>query len=284
MSQIYLQNASVWIPARNPSGGDAAKIGAPVIREGRRSYAKVLDQINLHVKSGDRVGVVGLNGSGKTSLLRLMAGIYPATSGKVIIDGTIAPMLTSGIGLSAELSGRENIAVAARIFGIPAQRLPALLEDVVEFSEIGSYLERPLRTYSAGMRARLTFGLVTAIDASILLIDEVIGAGDPTFRRRSAERLRERAGNAEILVLATHSLNLLETFCDRLIWIHRGELRGYGLLNEVYGEYLAFQDSSASMKIEANKSYAEQESERRNRIRNERKAAAQKNKKKGSPA
>lgn len=275
-SHILLESASVWIPARAAEGGTEAVIGAPIVRQGRRTFARVLDQINLDIRAGDRVGVVGLNGSGKTSLLRLMAGIYPATAGRVSIEGSIAPMLTSGIGLSPDLSGRENMSVAARIFGIPAKRLPALVDDVAEFSEIGSYLERPMRTYSAGMRARLTFGLVTAIDASILLIDEVIGAGDPTFRRRSAERLQARASSAEILVLATHSLSLLETFCDRLIWMHRGKLRGYGPLPEVYGEYLAFQDEAAGPVLEANKSYAEQESELRNRIRNDRKAAARK--------
>lgn len=272
MSGIVLANACLWIPVpKTKTKSKAGEVGAPIVSRGANDFASILEDVNLELGHGDRVGLIGHNGSGKTSLLRMMAGIYPPTSGSVRVDGSVAPMLTSGVGLSQDLSGTENILVASRIFGVPHSRFQGLVEDVSEFSELGPYLDRPLRTYSAGMKARLSFGLITAIDASILLIDEVIGAGDPSFRKRSAARLQERMKSASLMVLATHSYSLLEAFCDQLIWLDRGRIRRFGGLRDIYGEYLEYQDKKNKADLAARK-VSEEESRIRNEIRNERKA------------
>lgn len=198
---------------------------------------EALKNINLHLREGDRVGLVGHNGSGKSTLLRLLSGIYEPTRGSAVVNGRVAPVFDLGVGMDPEVSGYENIIVRGLFLGQTREQMEGKMEEIAEFSELGEYLHMPLRTYSTGMRVRLALGVVTSIDPEILLLDEGIGAVDASFMRKARHRLEDMVRRSGILIFASHSNDFLAQLCDKAIWIDHGEAVLAGSVEEVVRAY-----------------------------------------------
>lgn len=205
-------------PGRKSVGGQIHK-GA----YGRR-WVRALNGINIDLKAGDKVGLIGHNGAGKSSLLRVLAGIYRPSAGIRRATGRIATLFTSNLGMHPSATGTENIVLLARLMGFEPAAIPSVIEEVAEFSELGDFLEMPVRTYSAGMRTRLGFGIATSFQADCLLIDEVFGAGDRDFQKKARARIAAQSDRAQLLVLASHAPAIIHEFCNRALVLAAGEI------------------------------------------------------------
>ena len=196
-----------------------------------------LDDINLELRSGDRLGLIGANGAGKSTLLRVMAGIYPPTAGTVRCTGKAVPLLDVSMGMDEQSTGRQNIRLRGLLLGMGETELKAKTEEIAEFTELGDYLDLPLRTYSTGMRVRLGFAISTAVDAEILLLDEVLGVGDAKFQTKAKTRLEGLHARAEIVVIALHSNEAIRQACNKAVWLHQGKIMAQGPTHEVVSAY-----------------------------------------------
>lgn len=186
---------------------------------------KGLQDINLDIQAGERVGLVGHNGAGKTTLLRVLSGIYQPTHGSAIIEGDCVSLINIGLGIDPEATGRENIILRGVMMGMHPNAIKAMSEEIIEFSGLGDFIDLPFRTYSTGMQLRLAFAVSTAIRPQILVMDEWLSTGDEEFKERADRRMREVVSSAEILILASHSRELLLSNCNRLIWLEHGRIR-----------------------------------------------------------
>ena len=193
-------------------------------RETEVEVIRALNDISLSIKDGERVGIVGPNGSGKTTLLRVMAGILKPTQGNVEIQGTVVSMIDQGLGMDPQCTGLENIFRRGIFLNQSTQQMRDRIDEIVDFSGLGNRIRHPLHTYSSGMRARLAFSIATSVQPEILIIDEGIGAADEEFSERAAERLDSFLQNAGILLLASHSNQLIETWCKKKVRIESGQL------------------------------------------------------------
>ncbi|MFS0216650.1 ABC transporter ATP-binding protein [Corynebacterium striatum] len=198
---------------------------------------EALKDINLHLREGDRVGLVGHNGAGKSTLLRLLSGIYEPTRGSADVRGRVAPVFDLGVGMDPEVSGYDNIIIRGLFLGQTIKQMKNKMDEIAEFSELGDYLAMPLRTYSTGMRVRLALGVVTSIEPEILLLDEGIGAVDAAFMAKARVRLQELVKRSGILVFASHSNDFLAQLCNTALWIDHGTIRCAGEVSEVVSEY-----------------------------------------------
>ncbi|MCS4535549.1 ABC transporter ATP-binding protein [Corynebacterium sp. HS2168-gen11] len=198
---------------------------------------EALKDINLHLREGDRVGLVGHNGAGKSTLLRLLSGIYEPTRGSAHIRGRVAPVFDLGVGMDPEISGFENIVIRGLFLGQTRKQMKQKMDEIAEFSELGDYLAMPLRTYSTGMRIRLALGVVTSIEPEILLLDEGIGAVDAAFMAKARTRLQELVQRSGILVFASHSNDFLAQLCNTALWVDHGQIRQAGAIPDVVEAY-----------------------------------------------
>jgi lipopolysaccharide transport system ATP-binding protein len=198
-----------------------------------------LDGITLHVKSGERVGLIGRNGAGKTSLLKTVAGLYPISSGAVRVEGAIRALFDLSLGFEPEATGRENILYRGLLLGQSPRHMRGREAEIVRFADLGEFIDYPLKTYSAGMQVRLAFSISTAIPGDILLLDEVIAAGDLEFMVKARARIRDMIGKAKILLLASHDLSTLQAICTRVVWIEHGNLKFDGHPGEAIARYRA---------------------------------------------
>ncbi len=206
---------------------------------GRRGTLTVtaLDNVNLFIASGQRVGLIGHNGAGKSVLLKVMAGIFLPTSGVCEVRGKISTLFSNSLGINADATGLENITMYGLTLGLSRKEIEERIPEIIEFSELGEYIHMPIRTYSAGMRTRLSFSVSTCISPDVLLIDEVIGAGDSAFQAKARDRLNRAMNIANTLVVASHSSELIRLFCDSALWMHNGAVRAFGEVNEVLGKF-----------------------------------------------
>lgn len=198
---------------------------------------EALKNVNLHLREGDRVGLVGHNGAGKSTLLRLLSGIYEPTRGSADIRGRVAPVFDLGVGMDPEISGYENIIIRGLFLGQTCKQMKAKMEEIADFTELGEYLSMPLRTYSTGMRIRLALGVVTSIEPEILLLDEGIGAVDAAFMAKARDRLQALVERSGILVFASHSNDFLAQLCNTALWVDHGQIREAGLVPDVVEAY-----------------------------------------------
>ena len=198
---------------------------------------EALRDITIDLKDGDRVGLVGHNGAGKSTLLRLLSGIYEPTRGSAEVRGRVAPVFDLGVGMDPEISGYENIIIRGLFLGQTRKSMLAKMDEIAEFTELGDYLDMPLRTYSTGMRVRVAMGVVTSIDPEILLLDEGIGAVDAEFMKKARVRLQELVKRSGILVFASHSNEFLAQLCDTAMWIDHGQIRQQGGIAEIVRAY-----------------------------------------------
>tara|TARA_B100000242_G_scaffold278580_1_gene236318 strand:- start:9691 stop:10410 length:720 start_codon:yes stop_codon:yes gene_type:complete len=187
-----------------------------------------LSGVNLHIKQGEVVGIIGRNGSGKSTLLRVISGIYPPDEGTVHAAGDISLLAGLGTGFSPHQTGRENALLYGSILGHGEEEMLSKLDEIIEFSELGSFIDEPLRTYSAGMKARLGLAVASAIKPNILLIDEVLGVGDPNFREKSKNKILAMVKGASTVVIVSHSFGLMTDVCDRVVLLDRGKIIAEG--------------------------------------------------------
>ncbi|MBX7164737.1 MAG: ABC transporter ATP-binding protein [Pirellulales bacterium] len=196
-----------------------------------------LHDISLQLRDGDRLGIVGHNGAGKSTLLKVLAGIYQPTQGRRAVQGRISSLFDMSLGFELDANGWQNIAFRGYLQGETPRTIKPKLQSIAEFSELGPFLDMPVRYYSSGMFVRLAFSIATAIDPEILLVDEALGAGDLGFQTKVRTRIREIVAKARILVLVSHDLQSLLQLCDRIIWLDHGRIRMSGPAAEVVAAY-----------------------------------------------
>lgn len=197
----------------------------------------VFKDISFEVEKGDVVGIIGRNGAGKSTLLKIISGVLSPTKGSVEVSGNIVPMLELGSGFDFDLSGRENIFLNGSILGYSKKYIQDKFDDIVEFSELGEFIDSPVRTYSSGMYMRLAFSVAINVDAEILLIDEILAVGDAHFQEKCFSKLEELKNSNKTIVIVSHSLQSVKKLCTRFVWIHEGKIKMDG--NEkVIDEYM----------------------------------------------
>ncbi len=197
-----------------------------------------LRHVSFTVQQGETVGVIGRNGSGKSTLLRVIAGIYPPDEGTVTVDGEVSTLFGLGTGFNAELSGYDNIYLNGVLMGLKKEQIDGIIGDIVEFAELGEFIDMPVRTYSSGMKSRLGFAIAMNVDKDIVLIDEVMGAGDAAFRQK-AEAEMTRIMGEKTVILVSHAMPTIERFCTRVMWFNKGVMAATGEPKEVVEQYLA---------------------------------------------
>lgn len=244
MARIELKNLSLTYPVVNVGASirRAAMSGLTggFIQRGRDvSLVEAIRDMTLTIQSGDRVGLVGHNGAGKSTLLRVLAGIYKPTKGAVSIEGRVGSLLDIGFGIDPEETGWQNLMFVFKMISRDVEQRTALIDDVAEFTELGEFLHMPVRTYSTGMQMRLSFGIATAMSPNILLMDEMISAGDASFYAKAQLRLQKMTESADILVLASHSTELIKSWCNKVAWLEKGEVRAFDHADMVLDEYMA---------------------------------------------
>lgn len=198
----------------------------------------VLKDINLEIKKGETVALIGVNGSGKSTLLKLMTKIIYPNKGTLKTYGKLTSLLELGAGFHPDFTGRENIYFNAAIFGLTRQEIDARLQSIIDFSELGDFIDSPVRTYSSGMYMRLAFSVAINVDAEILLIDEILAVGDQHFQEKCFAKLEELAKSNMTIVIVSHSLDSISKLCNRAIWINNGEIAMDGPCKKVIDEYL----------------------------------------------
>lgn len=205
---------------------------------GKVQYHEVLKDINLDIRKGETVALIGTNGSGKSTLLKLMTKIIYPTKGTIETDGRLTSLLELGAGFHPDFTGRENIYFNAAIFGLDHKTIDQRIDEIIEFSELGSFIDEPIRTYSSGMYMRLAFSVAINVDADILLIDEILAVGDQHFQDKCFAKLRELRDSSKTIVIVSHSLDVVKDLCTRACWLYKGHFRLDGDPTYVITEYL----------------------------------------------
>jgi ABC-type polysaccharide/polyol phosphate transport system ATPase subunit len=198
---------------------------------------RALRDVSLRIKEGERVGIIGANGAGKSTLLKLLAGIYPPSVGRRTVEGRISSLFDLVLGFEPDATGWENIYFRSFLQGETPRSIKAKLPSIAEFSELGDFLNMPVRYYSAGMLVRLAFSIVTASDPEILLVDEVLSVGDLSFQAKARERMREMMSRARLIVTVSHDLDSMGQYCETAIWMDRGQIRLIGPVEDVTAAY-----------------------------------------------
>lgn len=229
------------LPQRHQGQDDAkvdfASVGGRITEFRGQRFVRALDEVTIEIKDGERLALLGGNGSGKSTLLKAMGGLLPVAKGSVETTGRVITLFNTAVGMDINLSGFDNLERLAALHDLPRSYAAEIREDIAEFTELGGFLGLPVKTYSAGMRARLGFAFATSIPSDILLIDEVIGVGDAAFSQRARNRLMERMHNSGIVVLASHSVGLLRNFCSRGLVLNRGKMQFVGEIEEAISKY-----------------------------------------------
>ena len=207
-------------------------------RRDRYHEITALDTVTFSVARGHAMGVIGHNGAGKSTLLRIAAGILQPSLGMAVVRGRIAPVIELGIGFEQELTGRENIVFNGALLGRTYSEMAERMDEIVEFSELGEFIDHPIRTYSMGMVARLAFSVATTVDARILLLDEVLSVGDERFQRKCSERMTEFREQGVTILFVSHGLVSVQELCDEVMWLENGRIREIGPAAAVIAEYL----------------------------------------------
>tara|TARA_B110000211_G_scaffold64291_1_gene73783 strand:- start:2520 stop:3236 length:717 start_codon:yes stop_codon:yes gene_type:complete len=198
---------------------------------------QALKNINIEINQGEIIGIIGNNGCGKSTLLRIISGIIPPNSGECLVAGKISLLAGLGTGFSNHQTGRENAMLYGSILGYSEAQMIEKIPEIIEFSELGDFIEEPLRTYSAGMKARLGLAVASAIEPEILLIDEVLGVGDPNFKEKSKNKIMEMVKGAGTVVIVSHSFGMLAEVCDRVILMEKGRVHSIGVPKDIIKNY-----------------------------------------------
>ena len=244
MPLISLQNVTLDFPVY---GMNARSFKRQLVRlttggviqqpENQVITVRALDNLSLEFCPGDVVGVIGHNGAGKSTLLRVLAGVYQPTSGKTVVEGKVSALLDMSLGMDPEATGYENILISGIIRGLTRVQIKNQIEEIIDFTELGSFIHMPIRTYSDGMRLRLAFSLATGFPGEILILDEVVGVGDAAFMKKAQDRLEALVKRAEIVVFAMHSDSAIRRFCNKALWMEAGKVKLLGGVEECLEAY-----------------------------------------------
>src|SRR5947209_3786784 len=244
MAFIRLRNLSVEFPIYQGSHRSLKKLLLPASVQGTLPGGRMdginvraLSNISVDFRDGDRIALIGYNGAGKTTLLKVLAGIYIPTRGQIYAQGKVSSLFAVNVGVNPEATGRENIILRGMYMDVHPREMRARIDEVAAFTELGAYLDMPVRTYSAGMSVRLAFTASTCIPPDILLMDEWISAGDARFLEKAHKRMADLIGNSNILVLASHSMSLLREWCNRGILLQQGRIVVDGSVDDAIAAY-----------------------------------------------
>lgn len=249
MASIELQNVHVEFPIFNARGRSlksalVRKVGGGLETSHDTVHVHALNGVSLSVKPGARLGLVGHNGAGKSTMLRVMCRVYEPTQGVARIQGRVSSLLDLALGMDPELSGEENIVLRGIFLGLSFAEAKERVREIAEFAEIGDYLHLPCRTYSSGMMLRLAFAASTANNPEIVLLDELIGVGDAGFRRKAQERVNQLMQSASILVVSSHDEAVLKQYCDTAILLKGGKILSEGPIDAVLEDYRASREET----------------------------------------
>lgn len=217
-------------------GGGPLPVGGRIEGSGRKRLVRALDGISFTLEPGDRLGLIGSNGAGKTTLLKVLYGIYEPTAGRVELEGRVDALFNVRLGFRQEATGRRNIELRGLINGWSRAEIAARMDEIIAFSELGDFIDMPMKSYSQGMAARLAFTVATSLEPEILLMDEWIGAGDPAFQDKAGKRMADLAERAGIVVLASHNHVLLRRICNKVLWLEGGKVKDFGAADRLLAE------------------------------------------------
>jgi len=203
-----------------------------------------LKDISFEARQGDIIGVVGTNGSGKSTMIKLISRIYLPDSGKVEIEGRLSTLLSLGTGQLQNLTGRENINITGLLLGMTKSEINAMMDDIIDFSDLADFIDQPVRTYSSGMKSRLGFATLMYANSDILLLDEIFAVGDNIFKEKAKKAMHEKIENTKITFIVSHSLNLITSVCNKAMWLNKGKMEMFGEVDEVVSAYKAFTESA----------------------------------------
>jgi ABC-type polysaccharide/polyol phosphate transport system ATPase subunit len=223
-STIILRDVVLDFPFHNAGRTTLRKQFMSMFKRENRNWFRAINGINMEVKRGEVVGFIGSNGAGKSTLMRIIAGIYKPDRGVVVTEGRVTLLASLGLGFSSDLPGRDNIYLAGGLLGLSDEELSKLEPDIIEFSGLGQFIDAPIRTYSAGMRARLGFAVACHSNPDILLLDEVFSVGDYEFRKKSRQMIQEMVEGDTTVVITSHNIGTLKQMCDRLLYIESGKI------------------------------------------------------------
>jgi ABC-2 type transport system ATP-binding protein len=244
MAHIVVDGVSVVFPLYGASGRSLKQTlihygsGGSVGRDAaERVTVQALHDVSFTAEHGDRIGLIGPNGGGKSTLLRVLAGIYEPARGSIRCEGRVVPLFDPQLGMEGEATGYENIILRGLFLGLDRHGIQERVEEIAAFTELGEYLDLPVRVYSSGMKLRLAFAISTAVDPDILLLDEWMASGDAHFVEKAERRMNELIGRSSILVLASHSEDLIRRFCNKGLYLDGGRVKSFGPLEAVLGAY-----------------------------------------------
>lgn len=203
----------------------------------KKTLFKATDNVSFKIYKGEKVGIIGFNGAGKSTLLKIISGVYTPDEGEVIINGNIAPLLSLGAGFDKNYSGKENVFLNGAILGYNEKFLKEKYDEILEFSELGEFINLPVKNYSSGMLSKLGFSIATIVEPDILILDEVLGVGDITFKKKSKEKLKSLMASNTTVLLVSHSINEIRSICDKAIWIEKGRVKAVGEVNNICNQY-----------------------------------------------
>jgi ABC-type polysaccharide/polyol phosphate transport system ATPase subunit len=242
MARIALRDVTIAFPifsshTRSIRKAVFSRLGGSLGAHNDTVIVQALLNISLDLVNGDRIGLVGPNGAGKTTFLRVVSGVYPPLTGEAVIEGKVSSFTDIGLGMDLEATGWENIIFRCVFLGLTFAQARALAPSIGEFCELGGYLDLPVRTYSTGMFVRLAFAISTAVQPDIIVMDEMIGAGDQSFIQKAQKRINDLLERTNILVLASHSTPIIRNFCNKVLWLEHGRIKMLGLVDEVLPAY-----------------------------------------------
>ena len=243
MVHVLLDDVSVEYPIYTPHTRAlktvvVSRLGGQLAAHNRTTIVRALSGVSLDLEAGDRLCVVGHNGCGKTTLLRVISGAYEPQSGKVDIAGSVSSFTDITLGMDPEATGWENINFRCIFMGMTFAEARRLAPSIAEFTDLGGYLDLPVRTYSSGMFMRLAFAITTSVTPDIIVMDEMIGTGDAQFIQKARERLNTLLSSTKILILATHNQQIATQFCNKGLWLEKGEIKSFGSTQSVLDDYL----------------------------------------------
>lgn len=240
MSQaiIQIQDVSMRFRLSNDRISSLKEFVTTAMR-GKLQYKEfeALKHVTFDVQRGETVGIIGRNGSGKSTLLKIISGILKPTRGNVIVHGNVVPMLELGSGFDMDLTGRENVYLNGAILGYSEEFLKTKFDEIIDFSELGEFINVPIRNYSSGMLMRLAFSVAAMVEPEILIADEILAVGDEAFQHKSMSRMKEMMSGGTTVLLVSHSLDQIREVCDRVIWIDQGRMKMMGKTEEVCAAY-----------------------------------------------
>jgi len=243
MALIKFENVGIEFPIYNAASRSIKKgfinfaTGGKVGEQNGRVVVSALNSLNFEINDGERVGLIGHNGAGKTTLLRMFSRVYHPTSGTAVIEGDIGSLISISLGINPEFTGRENIYIRGALLGLRKREVNDKIDEIIAFTDLGDFIDMPVRTYSSGMQMRLGFSVSTIFTPEILLMDEWLSVGDEGFKEKAENRLKHLINSTKILILASHSQELLQKTCTRILWLEHGTVKMDGKPEEVLPHY-----------------------------------------------